>query len=55
LSHRRGNALWVVSVTALVLGYIALSGQYFTIEWEDLDQEGGGGDGGGDGGDVVAE
>ena len=55
LSHRRGNALWVVSVTALVLGYIALSGQYFTIEWEDLDQEGGGGDGGGDGGDVAAE
>ena len=58
LSHRRGNALWVASVTALVLGYVALSGQYFTIEWEDLDAEGGvGGEGGGEGGgdDVVVE
>lgn len=60
LSHRRGNALWVASVTALVLGYVALSGQYFTIEWEDLDAEGGvGGDGGGGGegggDDVVLE
>ena len=48
LSHRRGNALWVASVTALVLGYVALSGQYFTIEWEDLDYEGGGGGEGGE-------
>lgn len=60
LSHRRGNALWVASVTALVLGYVALSGQYFTIEWEDLDYEDGGGGGGAEGGscgdgDVVVE
>ena len=56
LSHRRGNALWVASVAALVLGYVALSGQYFTIEWEDLDYDGsGGGEGGSGEGEVVME